>query len=56
MFNISKIEVKNVDSPEIKKLTFSAKIESIVVEISRFIMSIKDTFFSVCTTASLLLF
>lgn len=44
------MEIKNVDSPEIKKLTFSAEIECIVVEISAYIMSIKDAFYAVCTT------
>lgn len=52
MFNIPKLEIRNVDSPEIMKLTHSAEIESVVVDISAHIRSIKDKFFTVCTTES----
>lgn len=48
MFGISKMEIKNIDSPEIRTCTFSAEIESIVVDVSRHILSIKDAFYTVC--------
>ncbi|XKL66266.1 hypothetical protein PGB90_009686 [Kerria lacca] len=47
VFNISKLELKNVNSTEIKECTFFSNIESIATEISSQINNIKDSFFGV---------
>lgn len=46
-FNISQLEIRKLSSPDIKECTFCSEIESVALDITPHMISIKDAFYAV---------